>query len=172
MPLPSSGTEANHARPPTSAPCLSPAPTTTAGAVPGQDLSGSMLVYPPHSATNPVPPASRGSAAVVTVAAPAGMPAGFVWVAALADAPGNTATSYAPRAAPPTAPPAAPPPLFADLAQMFDRPIDLDGALAALPAPSAAPAASSSSWLEQQELAELLDDQLTGPEAVEVSNIQ
>ena len=141
MPLPSSGTEANHARPPTSAPCLSPAPTATAGAVPGQVLSGSMLVYPPHSATNPVPPASRGSVAVVTVAAPAGMPAGFVWVAALADAPGNTATSYAP--------PAAPPPLSADLAQMFDRPIDLDGALAALPAPSAAAAASSSSWLEQ-----------------------
>eukprot|EP00964_Phaeocystis_antarctica_P142048 scaffold107240_cov49-Phaeocystis_antarctica.AAC.1 len=51
---------------------------------------------------------------------------------------------------------------------MFDEPIGLDGALAALPAPSAAPAASSSSWLEQQELAELLEDQLTGPLAVEV----
>ena len=93
-------------------------------------------------------------------AAPAGMPAGFVRFAALAPA------------APPAAPLAAPPPLPADLAQMFDEPIGLDGALAAPPAPSAAPAALSGSWLEQQELAELLEDQLTGPLAVEVSNRQ
>eukprot|EP00964_Phaeocystis_antarctica_P041536 scaffold23760_cov49-Phaeocystis_antarctica.AAC.1 len=51
---------------------------------------------------------------------------------------------------------------------MFDKPIGLDGVLAALPAPSAAPTASSSSWLDQQELAELLEDQLMGPLAVEV----
>ena len=216
VPLPSRGPEGNHVRPPTSAPCLNPRLTTTAGAVPGQVLSAPLQVYRPHSATDPIPPAFRGSAAVVPVAAPAGLPAGFVWVAALADrrsrfsqealaqptsstesdngstssmysssfedrtpAPGNTA---APRntatwsAAPPTAPPAAPPtalpaaPLLlpAALAQVFGKPIGLDGALAALHAPSVAPAASSSSWLEQQELAEVLEEQLTGLEAIEV----
>ena len=91
-------------------------------------------------------------------------------------APENSAAHMLPptRAAPSAAPPAhaAPPPLPADLARMFDKPIGLDGALAAPPAPSAAPTASSSSWLEQQELAELLEDQLTGPLAVEVSNRQ
>jgi hypothetical protein len=40
------------------------------------------------------------------------------------------------------------------------------------PAPSAAePTISSSSWLEQQELAEVLEDHLTGVEAVEVTKI-
>ena len=92
-------------------------------------------------------------------------------------APENSVTHMLPptRAAPSAAPPAlhaAPPPLPADLAQMFDKPIGLDGVLAALPAPSAAPTASSSSRLDQQELAELLEDQLMGPLAVEVSNIQ
>ena len=93
-------------------------------------------------------------------AAPAGMPAGFVRFAALAPA------------APPAAPLAAPPPLPADLAQMFDEPIGLDGARAAPPTPSAAPIVSSSSWLEQQELAGVLEEQLTGLEAIEVSKRQ
>jgi len=93
-------------------------------------------------------------------------------------APGSTLTSAAPRAAPraasrappPYAPPAAPPPLPAGLAHSLDELIGLDDALAAPPAPSVAePNVSSSSWLEQQELAEVLEDHLTGVEAVEVS---
>ena len=93
-------------------------------------------------------------------------------------APENSATHMLPptrAGAPSAAPPAlhaAPPPLPADLAQMFDEPIGLDGALAAPPTPSAAPIVSSSSWLEQQELAEVLEEQLTGLEAIEVSKRQ
>eukprot|EP00964_Phaeocystis_antarctica_P072661 scaffold44470_cov61-Phaeocystis_antarctica.AAC.3 len=52
---------------------------------------------------------------------------------------------------------------------MCDEPIGLDGALAAPPTRSAAPIISSSSWLEQQELAEVLEEQLTGLEAIEVA---
>eukprot|EP00964_Phaeocystis_antarctica_P083548 scaffold52557_cov62-Phaeocystis_antarctica.AAC.2 len=52
---------------------------------------------------------------------------------------------------------------------MFDEPFGLDGALTAPPTPSAAPIVSSSSWLEQQELAEVLEDRLTGLEAIEVA---
>ena len=56
---------------------------------------------------------------------------------------------------------------------MFDDPIGLDGALRAAPlTPSAAPIVSASSWLEQQELAEVLEEQLTGLEAIEVSKRQ
>ena len=55
---------------------------------------------------------------------------------------------------------------------MFDDPIGLDGALAAPPTPSTAPIVPSSSWLEQQELAEVLEEQLTGLEAIEVSKRQ
>jgi hypothetical protein len=192
-PLPSSPPGENHFRPPASAPCLSPAPTTTAGAVPDQVPSATRRVHLP----------------AVAVPAPASMPAGFVWVSRVADqrkdlspealarqsssdsktscssgssysfddarpAPGSTLTSAAPRAAPraappaspPNAPPAAPPLLLASL----DELIGLDDALAAPPAPSAAePNVSSSSWLKQQELAEVLEDHLTGVEAVEVS---
>ena len=104
--------------------------------------------------------------------------------------PGNTATPtatpappptraapFGAPAAPPTAPPtaptaqlAAPPPLPADLAQMFDEPIGLGAAPFAPPAPSVAPTVSSNSWLEQQQLAEALEEQLTGAEAsIEVS---
>ena len=101
--------------------------------------------------------------------------------------PGNNATHappltraapfYAPAAQPaaqptaPTAQLAAPPPLPADLAQMFDEPIGLGAEPAATPAPapSAAPAVSSNGWLEQQQLAEVLEEQLTGVEAIEVS---
>ena len=90
--------------------------------------------------------------------------------------PGSTATPAppppgAPPAVPPAAPSVAPPPLPADLAQMCDEPIGLDGALAAPPTRSAAPIISSSSWLEQQELAEVLEEQLTGLEAIEVSKL-
>jgi len=52
---------------------------------------------------------------------------------------------------------------------MFDEPNGLGAAPAAAPAPSAAPAVSLSSWLEQQQLAEALEEQLTGVEAIEVS---
>ena len=119
---------------------------------------------PSDLATNSVPPASP----VVAVATPARMPAGFVRFAALAPA----APPAALRAAPPAAPLAAPLPLPADLAQMFDEPIGLDGALrAAPPTPSAAPIVSSSSWLEQQELAEVLEEQLTGLDALEAIEV-
>ena len=53
---------------------------------------------------------------------------------------------------------------------MFDEPIGL-GATPAVPlAASTAPTVSSSSWLEQQQLAEVLEEQLTGLEAIEVSD--
>ena len=55
---------------------------------------------------------------------------------------------------------AAPPLLPADISQMFDEPIGL----------GAAPTLSSSRWLEQQQLAEVLEEQLTGVEAIEVSD--
>ena len=91
-----------------------------------------------------------------------------------------------PRAERPAAPPAAPPPLLTGAAQTFDEPVVLDGApLGAPPALSASSTASSSSWqehqerinaelisLEQQMLAEALEGQLTGPEAIEVSKTQ
>ena len=68
---------------------------------------------------------------------------------------------------PPTAhtiPPAAPPPpLPVEFAQMFNEPLDLSAA------PAAPLALSSSSWLEQQQLAETLEEQLTEFEAVEVN---
>ena len=68
--------------------------------------------------------------------------------------------------------PVAPPPLPADLAQLFDDPIGLDGALRAAPlTPSAAPIVSASSWLEQQELAEVLEEQLTELEALEAIEV-
>ena len=56
---------------------------------------------------------------------------------------------------------------------MFDDPIGLDGALRAAPlTPSAAPIVfSSSSWLEQQELAEVLEEQLTELEALEAIEV-
>ena len=87
----------------------------------------------------------------------------------------------APSAAPPTAPPAVLPPLPTDLAQMFgDPPLPTDlaqmfgereppGLGAPLAAPLDAPADSSSSFLERQQLAEALDEQMSGVEAVEVS---
>ena len=90
-----------------------------------------------------------------------------------------------PRAAPSAAPSAAPaavlPPLPTDLAQMFgDPPLPTDLAQmfgareppelgAPLAAPLDAPADSSSSFLERQQLAEALDEQMSGLEAVEVS---
>ena len=52
---------------------------------------------------------------------------------------------------------------------MFDEPIGLGAAPAAPPTVSEAPTLSSNSWLEQQQLAEVLEDQLTGVEAIEVS---
>ena len=159
MPPRSSPPGGYHARPPASAPCLSPAPTTTVGVVPDQIPSATRRVRPP----------------VMAVAAPARMPAGFVWVSTLAEqrndlsrgAPAQQSSTdsetesysseYSTYAAAPTAPPAAPPPLPAGLAHSLDELIGLDDALAAPPAPSAAePNVSSSSWLEQQELAEVL----------------
>ena len=96
--------------------------------------------------------------------------------------PGNTATQHAlpptcaapfaptpPPAAPPAAPTAqraAPPPLPADLAQVFDGPVGLGAPPAAPPALSAAPIVLSSSWLEQQQLEDVLEEQLTGVEAI------
>ena len=74
----------------------------------------------------------------------------------------------APSAAPPTAPPAVLPPLPTDLAQMFGE-REPPGLGAPLAAPLDAPADSSSSFLERQQLAEALDEQMTGVEAVEVS---
>ena len=63
-----------------------------------------------------------------------------------------------------TIPPAAPPPpLPVEFAQMFNEPLDLSAA------PAAPLALSSSSWLEQQQLAETLEEQLTEFEAVEVN---
>ena len=92
--------------------------------------------------------------------------------------PGNTAT-HAPQstrsarfgapAAPSVAQLAAPTPLPADLARMFDDSIGVGTAPAASPAPLVAPTVSSNSWLEQQQLAEALEEQLTGAEAIEVS---
>ena len=76
------------------------------------------------------------------------------------------------RAAPSVAPPALhapPPPLPADLARMFDEPFDLGPPLATPLATS--PTTLSSSWLEQQQLAEVLEEQLTGAEAIDVSEI-
>ena len=74
----------------------------------------------------------------------------------------------APSAAPPTAPPAVLPPLPTDLAQVFGErePPEFGAPLAA---PLDAPADSSSSFLERQQLAEALDEQMSGVEAVEVS---
>ena len=74
-------------------------------------------------------------------------------------------TRTAPLAAPPALH-AAPPPLPPGLAQIFDEPFGLGAQLAA---PLAAPTVSSSSWLEQQQLAEVLEEQLTGVEAIDVS---
>ena len=73
-----------------------------------------------------------------------------------------------PRAAPSAAPPAVLPPLPTDLAQVFGarEPPELGAPLAA---PLDAPADSSSSFLERQQLAEALDEQMSGVEAVEVS---
>ena len=90
-------------------------------------------------------------------------------------APGSTATPAPPlfgAPAVPSAAPVAPPPLPADFAQMFDdEPIGLGTTPAAPLAASAAPAVSSHSWLEQQQLAEMLEEELTGVEAVEVSKV-
>ena len=63
------------------------------------------------------------------------------------------------------------PPLPAGLAHTLNDKLNgLDGALAAPPVPlMAEPTVSSSSWLEQQELASVLENQLTGVEAIEVS---
>eukprot|EP00964_Phaeocystis_antarctica_P002344 scaffold1209_cov30-Phaeocystis_antarctica.AAC.1 len=84
--------------------------------------------------------------------------------------PPTRAALFGAPAAPPTAATvqfAAPPPLPADLAQMFDEPIDVEAAPATPPVASAAPTVSSSSWLKQQQLAEALEEQLTGVEAIE-----
>jgi hypothetical protein len=117
------------------------------------------------------------------------MPAGFVWVSTLAEqrndlsrgAPAQQSSTdsetesysseYSTYAAAPTALPAAPPPLPAGLAHTLNDKLNgLDGALAAPPVPlMAEPTVSSSSWLEQQELASVLENQLTGVEAIEVS---
>ena len=52
---------------------------------------------------------------------------------------------------------------------MFDEPIHgLVGAPATPRAPSTAPNFSSSRWLDQQKLAEVLEEQLTGSDAIEV----
>jgi hypothetical protein len=111
MPPRSSPPGGYHARPPASAPCLSPAPTTTVGVVPDQIPSATRRVRPP----------------VMAVAAPARMPAGFVWVSTLAEqrndlsrgAPAQQSSTdsetesysseYSTYAAAPTAPPAARP---------------------------------------------------------------
>ena len=166
MPPRSSPPGGYHARPPASAPCLSPAPTTTVGVVPDQIPSATRRVHPP-----------------------ARMPAGFVWVSTLAEqrndlsrgAPAQQSSTdsetesysseYSTYAAAPTALPAAPPPLPAGLAHTLNDKLNgLDGALAAPPVPlMAEPTVSSSSWLEQQELASVLENQLTGVEAIEVS---
>jgi len=166
MPPRSSPPGGYHARPPASAPCLSPAPTTTVGVVPDQIPSATRCVHPP-----------------------ARMPAGFVWVSTLAEqrndlsrgAPAQQSSTdsetesysseYSTYAAAPTALPAAPPPLPAGLAHTLNDKLNgLDGALAAPPVPlMAEPTVSSSSWLEQQELASVLENQLTGVEAIEVS---
>jgi hypothetical protein len=173
MPPRSSPPGGYHARPPASAPCLSPAPTTTVGVVPDQIPSATRRVRPP----------------VMAVAAPARMPAGFVWVSTLAEqrndlsrgAPAQQSSTdsetesysseYSTYAAAPTALPAAPPPLPAGLAHTLNDKLNgLDGALAAPPVPlMAEPTVSSSSWLEQQELASVLENQLTGVETIEVS---
>ena len=60
------------------------------------------------------------------------------------------------------------PPLPTDLAQMFGE-REPPGLGAPLAAPLDAPADSSSSFLERQQLAEALDEQMTGVEAVAVS---
>ena len=74
----------------------------------------------------------------------------------------------APSAVPPAASPAVLPPLPTDLAQVFGE-REPPGFGAPLAAPLDAPADSSSSFLERQQLAEALDEQMTGVEAVEVS---
>ena len=98
----------------------------------------------------------------------------------------STAPPIAPPAAPPAAP-AAPTLLLSELAHLLDEPTGLGVALAAPvvqqgdlfsqgvlvstpPAVPEAPSVSSrlSGWLEQQQLAEVLEDRLTGAEAIEV----
>eukprot|EP00964_Phaeocystis_antarctica_P086891 scaffold55067_cov71-Phaeocystis_antarctica.AAC.1 len=50
---------------------------------------------------------------------------------------------------------------------MLDEPNGLGAAPAAAPAPSAAPTVCSNNWLEQQQLAGALEEQLTGVETIE-----
>jgi hypothetical protein len=190
MPPRSSPPGGYHARPPASAPCLSPAPTTTVGVVPDQIPSATRCVRPPAKMpAGFVWVSRRVRPPVMAVAAPARMPAGFVWVSTLAEqrndlsrgAPAQQSSTdsetesysseYSTYAAAPTALPAAPPPLPAGLAHTLNDKLNgLDGALAAPPVPlMAEPTVSSSSWLEQQELASVLENQLTGVEAIEVS---
>jgi hypothetical protein len=185
MPLPSSLPGESHARPaPASAPCLSPAPTTTAGVVPDQAPSATLSTLADQtkhlSQQALAQQSSRDSKTSYSSSSGCSYSSDDA-----RPAPGNTLTSAAPcaapraapPAAPPNAPPAAPPLLPAGLGQdkraRADKPIGLDDAPAAPPAPSAAdPTVSSSSWLEQQELAEVLDHHLTGVEAIEVSEAQ
>ena len=120
---------------------------------PGSTATSVLTSVPPPSA---VPPAATAAAP------PAAPPA--VSLAAPPVAP--PAVSLA---VPSVAPPAAPPPLPAELAHMFDEPIHgLVGAPATPRAPSTAPNFSSSRWLDQQKLAEVLEEQLTGSDAIEV----
>ena len=116
----------------------------------------------PGSTATSAPPPSAVPPAATAAAPPAAPPA--VSLAAPAVAP--PAVSLA---VPSVAPPAAPPPLPAELAHMFDEPIHgLVGAPATPRAPSTAPNFSSSRWLDQQKLAEVLEEQLTGSDAIEV----
>ena len=170
-----------HPRAPVSAPCLPPAPTTTAVSAPGLRWAAAL------ANRFGGPKLRRSSSSSVSTISSAYSCAPSYSSDDSGPEPGNTATlnaTHAPpptrpapptRAAPPTAPTAqlgTPPPLPADLAQMFDdEPIGLGTTPAAPLAASAAPAVSSHSWLEQQQLAEMLEEELTGVEAVEVSKV-
>ena len=188
----------HHARPLSSTPCSSLAPITTAGVVPDQVPSAAGLVRSPVVESVAAPPRMRTPLSVLAVER-RGVPQEALAQPSSTDSEASSpdeSSGYSyhsptplpvePRAERPAAPPAAPPPLLTGAAQTFDEPVVLDGApLGAPPALSASSTASSSSWqehqerinaelisLEQQMLAEALEGQLTGPEAIEVSKTQ
>ena len=188
----------DHARPFSSTPCSSLAPITTAGVVPDQAPSAAGLVRSPVVEAVAAPPRMCTPLSVLAVER-RGVPQEALGQPSSTDSETScpdessgysyhspTSLPVEPRAVLPAAPPAAPPPLLTGAAQTFDEPVVLDGApLGAPPALSASWTASSSSWqehqerinaelisLEQQVLAEALEGQLTGPEAIEVSKTQ
>lgn len=195
MPPSSSAPGGDHARPLSSTPCSSLTPITTAGVGPDQVPSATGLVRSPVVASVAAPPRMRTASSVLAVER-RGVPQEALAQQSSTDSKTSspddcsgysyhslTPLPVEPCAVRPAAPPPAPPPLLTGPAQMFNEPVVPDSApLGAPPALSASSTASLSSCqehqelmnaelisLEQQALAEALEGQLTGPEAIEVS---